>query len=170
MPLARAATQFRTARDDARHTLVVGAHIRRPNDEFVTSRAAGPGTELLTAKRMSLARFLRARRPSRHGWVMRGCEAASGAVARDEGSSQPGRQNLRIYKSARVYTETVTKHLVDLDDEILNAARAELGTTTIKETINEALRLATVRRGRRVAAALDLLAGAHLDDRSDAWR
>jgi Arc/MetJ family transcription regulator len=64
----------------------------------------------------------------------------------------------------------VTKHLVDLDDTALSAARAELGTTTIKDTVNEALRRATSHRKRQVAAALDLLAGADLDDRADAWR
>jgi Arc/MetJ family transcription regulator len=69
-----------------------------------------------------------------------------------------------------VYTEEVAKHLVDLDEETLAAARAELGTATIKDTVNEALRRASSKRDRRVAAALDVLAGAHLDDRADAWR
>lgn len=64
----------------------------------------------------------------------------------------------------------MAKHLVDLDETALSAARVELGTTTIKDTINEALRRSTTRRERRVAAALDLLAEASLDDRSDAWR
>ncbi len=64
----------------------------------------------------------------------------------------------------------MAKHLIDLDEEALGAARAELGTRTIKDTVNEALRRATSRRQLRVAAALDVLAGADLDDRSDAWR
>jgi Arc/MetJ family transcription regulator len=64
----------------------------------------------------------------------------------------------------------MAKHLVDLDETALEAARAELGTTTIKDTVNEALRRASERRGRRIAAALDVLAGARLDDRADAWR
>jgi Arc/MetJ family transcription regulator len=64
----------------------------------------------------------------------------------------------------------VAKHLVDLDEEMLESARAELGTTTIKDTVNEALRRATSRREESVAAALDVLARAHLDDRADAWR
>jgi Arc/MetJ family transcription regulator len=64
----------------------------------------------------------------------------------------------------------VAKHLVDLDEETLAAARAELGTTTIKDTVNEALRRATARRERRVAAALDVLSDARLDDRAEAWR
>ncbi len=64
----------------------------------------------------------------------------------------------------------MAKHLVDLDEKVLSAARAELGTTTIKDTVNEALRRATSRRDRRIAAALDVLAHAHLDDRAEAWR
>ena len=59
--------------------------------------------------------------------------------------------------------------MVDLDEETLAAARAELGTATIKDTVNEALRRASSKRDRRVAASLDTLAGAHLDDRADAW-
>jgi Arc/MetJ family transcription regulator len=64
----------------------------------------------------------------------------------------------------------VTKHLIDVDEDALGAARAELGTTTIKDTVNEALRRATGARERQVAAALDVLAEARLDDRADAWR
>ncbi len=64
----------------------------------------------------------------------------------------------------------MAKHLVDLDEEALLAARVELGTTTIKETVNEALRRVTQHRDRRVAAALDVLGEARLDDRADAWR
>jgi Arc/MetJ family transcription regulator len=64
----------------------------------------------------------------------------------------------------------MTKHLVDLDDATLDAARTELGTRTIKETVNEALRRAMSGRERRITAALDELAGAQLDDRDDAWR
>lgn len=69
-----------------------------------------------------------------------------------------------------VYTGVMAKHLVDLDEKTLSAARVELGTTTIKDTVNEALRRATTRRERRVVAALDVLADARLDDRVDAWR
>ena len=62
------------------------------------------------------------------------------------------------------------KHLVDLDDAALSAARAELGTTTIKDTVNEALRRATADRELRVRNALDVIARADLEDREDAWR
>jgi Arc/MetJ family transcription regulator len=64
----------------------------------------------------------------------------------------------------------MSKHLVDLDEDALSAARAELGTTTIKDTVNEALRRTIEQRRPRVAAALDILAAADLDDRANAWR
>ncbi|MHB1502314.1 MAG: hypothetical protein ACYCYK_14505 [Candidatus Dormibacteria bacterium] len=64
----------------------------------------------------------------------------------------------------------MAKHLIDLDEVALGAARAELGTATIRDTVNEALRRATLRRKGQVAAALDVLASAPLDDRSAAWR
>ena len=64
----------------------------------------------------------------------------------------------------------MSKHLVDLDEAALAAARAELATPTIKDTVNQALRLASVDRGRRVARALDVLAGSDLEDREEAWR
>jgi Arc/MetJ family transcription regulator len=64
----------------------------------------------------------------------------------------------------------VAKHLVDIDEEALKAARAELGTVTIKDTVNAALRRATVERNARVAVALDALGDASLEDRSAAWR
>ena len=86
-----------------------------------------------------------------------------------EGRS-PNCPNGWIYKCASVYTRSMGKHLVDLDDDALNAARAELGTTTIKDTVNEALRRATAERARRISDALDVLAKARLDDRAEAWR
>ena len=75
-----------------------------------------------------------------------------------------------IYVSLAVYTLRVAKHLIDLDEARLGAARAELGTSTIKDTVNEALRLATTQRQERIRAALDRLGAADLDDRDDAWR
>jgi hypothetical protein len=64
----------------------------------------------------------------------------------------------------------VAKHLVDIDEQILGAARAELGTITLKDTVNEALRRVAAPRDKRVAAALDTLAQAKLEGREDAWR
>lgn len=62
------------------------------------------------------------------------------------------------------------KHLIDVDERALDMARAELGTTTIKETVNAALRLAASQRAQRVGAALDALAAAPPGDRVEAWR
>jgi Arc/MetJ family transcription regulator len=64
----------------------------------------------------------------------------------------------------------MTKHLVDIDDEVLDAARAELGTATLKDTVNEALRRVVATRDERVTEALDRLAHADLVERDAAWR
>jgi Arc/MetJ family transcription regulator len=64
----------------------------------------------------------------------------------------------------------MTKRLVDIDEKALAAARVELGTRTLKDTVNEALRRAAPARNRRVAKALDTLAKTTLRDRSTAWR
>ena len=64
----------------------------------------------------------------------------------------------------------MAKHLVDIDDDALSAARAQLGTETIKETVNQALRRAGQTRSKAVTAALDRLARADLAPREDAWR
>ncbi|WP_419945641.1 hypothetical protein [Candidatus Poriferisodalis sp.] len=62
------------------------------------------------------------------------------------------------------------KHLIDLDEDALSAARAELGTDTIKATVNSALQVACSARRERVAAALDALADFEFEDRGRAWR
>jgi Arc/MetJ family transcription regulator len=64
----------------------------------------------------------------------------------------------------------MSKHLVDIDDDILGAARSQLGTETIKETVNEALRRVSLGRSKRVSRAIDVLARAKLKDRDRAWR
>ncbi|MBI2219150.1 MAG: hypothetical protein HYU51_17850 [Candidatus Rokubacteria bacterium] len=64
----------------------------------------------------------------------------------------------------------MAKHLVDIDEKALAAARAELGTKTLKDTVNAALRRAAPTRNRRIARALDTLAKARLRDRGAAWR
>lgn len=72
----------------------------------------------------------------------------------------------------------MTKRLVDIEDEILEAAQRILGTATIKDTVNTALR-ETVRAAQRherldrdalkrfAAACKDLL---DEDVMADAWR
>ena len=82
----------------------------------------------------------------------------------------PSSPTAYIERPGRIYCPEMAKHLVDIDDEALGAARAELGTDTIKDTVNEALRL--VGRGRRkgVSRAIDVLVRAKLEDRDRAWR
>ncbi len=69
-----------------------------------------------------------------------------------------------------VYTCHMTKRLVDIDDEALDAARSQLGTTTIKATVNEALRLVGSERSEVVRNSLDVLSAMPLSDRDEAWR
>jgi len=64
----------------------------------------------------------------------------------------------------------MTKRLVDVDDEALAAARARLGTKTIKDTVNQALREAADARRAELDRALDVLAGCELIDRAESWR
>lgn len=64
----------------------------------------------------------------------------------------------------------MSKHLVDIDDDALSAARAELGTATIKDTVNQALRRAADQRPAAVKKALDVLSRADLAKREDSWR
>ncbi|HEX6395732.1 MAG TPA: hypothetical protein VFZ97_20045 [Acidimicrobiales bacterium] len=64
----------------------------------------------------------------------------------------------------------MTKHLVDIDDEALAVAQAELGTASMKETVNEALRRAGVGRSTKVRKALDRLGRRSLPPREQAWR
>jgi Arc/MetJ family transcription regulator len=64
----------------------------------------------------------------------------------------------------------VGKHLIDIDEEALKAARAKLGTETIKETVNGALRRASGDHVSKVRERLDVLARAELFAREEAWR
>jgi Arc/MetJ family transcription regulator len=64
----------------------------------------------------------------------------------------------------------MSKHLVDIDEKALSAARSELGTRTIKETVNRALHQAVKDRDERVKKAFEVLAGAELAPRESAWR
>jgi Arc/MetJ family transcription regulator len=65
------------------------------------------------------------------------------------------------------------KHLVDVDETLLEQARATLGTRTIKDTVNEALRLAAERKRVELDAAMDELAelvrALPVQDRASAW-
>lgn len=69
-----------------------------------------------------------------------------------------------------IYCSEMAKHLVDIDEQALLHARAQLGAGTIKETVNRALRLAAGDRGAAVKDRLDALAHADLTPREQAWR
>jgi len=64
----------------------------------------------------------------------------------------------------------MSKRLIDIDESFLVAAQAELGTSTINATVNEALCLAGGRRKESIPYAFQTLADAALLDRDDAWR
>ena len=63
----------------------------------------------------------------------------------------------------------MAKHLVDIDEEALSAARAELGTETIRDTVNQALAKAAGRRAAAVKRSLDVLERLELEDRAQSW-
>ncbi len=64
------------------------------------------------------------------------------------------------------------KHLVDLDERALQAARDHLGTQTIKATVNAALNAAAERTVEKhdIDASLGFLESFDFEDRSTAWR
>lgn len=64
----------------------------------------------------------------------------------------------------------MSKHLVDIDEDALMAARTKFGSATIKETVNRALRQAGEDHRRVLKRRLDSLADADLADREQAWR
>jgi Arc/MetJ family transcription regulator len=76
----------------------------------------------------------------------------------------------RIYATRVIYTDLVVKHLVDIDEQALRAAKLKLGTGTIKDTVNGALRQAGDDHGSSLAERLDALAAAELAPREQAWR
>lgn len=62
----------------------------------------------------------------------------------------------------------MTKRLVDIDDEVLDRARAALGTKTLKDTVNGALVEATRLARSRTITREDLMrVGKLLEDLGD---
>ncbi len=84
--------------------------------------------------------------------------------------TRPGSDTCIYSSYTTVYTLDMTKRLVDIDDEALDAARSQLGTTTIKATVNEALRLVGSDRSEFVRNSMDVLSAMPLADRDEAWR
>lgn len=64
----------------------------------------------------------------------------------------------------------MAKHLVDIDETALSLAQAALGTPTMKDTVNEALRRAAADRRARVREAFKGLGRLDLPPRDQAWR
>jgi Arc/MetJ family transcription regulator len=68
----------------------------------------------------------------------------------------------------------VSKHLVDIDDDLLAEATTTLGASTMKETVNRSLEsVVLAARRRNHADRLTAMAGLDLDDASvmsGAWR
>lgn len=64
----------------------------------------------------------------------------------------------------------MTNRLVEIDDDLLESARAALQTPTIKATVEEALRRVDSDREETVGAALSTLAGFNFEERDAGWR
>jgi Arc/MetJ family transcription regulator len=68
----------------------------------------------------------------------------------------------------------VTKHLVDLDEELLASAKDILGTDTLKDTVNTAFReIVSLEMRRRHLERLRTMIGLDLDNpdvMKGAWR
>lgn len=68
----------------------------------------------------------------------------------------------------------MSKRLVDIDDELLGAASAILGASTMKEAVNRSLEAVVLAdRRRRHADRLEIMQGLDLDKpkvMSGAWR
>ena len=72
------------------------------------------------------------------------------------------------------YTASVSKRLVDIDDDLLEEASTVLGAATMKEAVNRSLELVVLaERRRRHADRLEKMRGLDLADTkvmSAAWR
>jgi hypothetical protein len=64
----------------------------------------------------------------------------------------------------------VAKHLLAIDEAALEAARADLGTVTMNDTVNEALRRAGSQHTARVHKSLDRFGKRGLPPPEEAWR
>jgi Arc/MetJ family transcription regulator len=70
----------------------------------------------------------------------------------------------------------MTKRMVDIDDVKLSDARAALGTTTIKETVELALEQAVINKRERQQRAIEALAAMNRSredpdaERATMWR
>jgi Arc/MetJ family transcription regulator len=94
-----------------------------------------------------------------------------GRSDREASTSNIGQaSNFCIDDRSLVYTGAMSKHLIDIDESALSAAQAQLRTSTMKDTVNEALRQSGAQRNKRVKLALDRLGKRDVDLRESAWR
>lgn len=63
----------------------------------------------------------------------------------------------------------MTKRLINIDDQTLRAAQARLGTSTMTDTVNEALRRVGGADSADFDAAVAALTSVELVDRTEAW-
>jgi Arc/MetJ family transcription regulator len=98
---------------------------------------------------------------------------AKSAVVRCRAPTVSDRRRLDIYLIDSYILFGMAKRLVDIDDNLLEAAKAHFHTTTIKDTVNAALADAAGKRMTEVKAAMDTLAGFDFTefntDRGAAW-
>lgn len=64
----------------------------------------------------------------------------------------------RISVTRQIYTRVVTKRLIDIDDDLLFAAKAALGADTLKETVRAALEQVVATAAHAGTPTSDLLA------------
>lgn len=152
--------------DDVRHAGFRFGRIAEWMERARATRTRRPAIGVAAATGRSSCRSgrLGGASPSPSGSCSRSRPDSHAGVARTADASS-------VYaRCACIYCKPMTKRLIDVDDAALDAARAELGTRTIKDTVNEALRRAAAARHARLDEGLDVLANADLEDRSTAWR
>jgi hypothetical protein len=90
------------------------------------------------------------------------------------GGVRPGAATIYSERLMYIGGVRVTKRLIDIEDELLEAARRELGTTGIADTVRSALQLAATRSARLreiewlVSGGMAEMADPEV--RKDAWR
>jgi Arc/MetJ family transcription regulator len=83
-----------------------------------------------------------------------------GGAARRSGRRRPlGCSRWSLYLTINCWYHGFVRTIIDVDDALLEAAQAELGTSTKKDTVNEALRFVAEREARRQAALNPYLFG-----------
>ncbi len=121
---------------------------------------------------VAASRRIASSRSRRSGMVCRRSGRRGYGIAVAHRSATAGRSEA-IYCSPLGYPGRVTKRLIEVDDDKLEAVRALLGTRTLKATVddafNEVLALAERRRALLAEHGVDTDALADPAARRDAW-